>query len=392
MKHALAALASAASLATAFTGGSCSSGTTCALDSSGYYVCDMFASAYPYDYAYYDPYYVTAWGYYPYFVDTYYDPYGYTYVYQASSAPVPTADPTMGSNVPELLDKAHRAANAVDAGVLAALNPIKDLMKAQPTQSNDTVVYGPADYGGGNYQFTMRQASASDKRYGWKLEARPNASSGSFSLVAAGTIQVGEQPRRGRGAFGVDCGALSAADASVACRGTLLMGFAHTNEGDKILEVRLGGYTPDMNANTPLDATVFDWRLGDDSANHVRLVMQTNLSGTTTLAPETVAIKLSYLEPYGVRADAVATGGDIASGQMYTVSTCVPPNLDQSQGVTSSGMCNSDGTGCTGTSITCPAPLQAFELPNPDPTASDPPTGMPEMPAAPGAMPDGSGN
>ena len=392
MRHALAALASAASLATALTGGSCSSGSTCALDSSGYYVCDTFASAYPYDYAYYDPYYATSWGYYPYYVDTYYDPYGYTYVYQASSLPVPTADPTMGSNVPELLDKAHRAANAVDVGLRAALDPIKELMKTQPTQSNDTVVYGPANHGSGSYQFTMHQASASDKRYGWKLEARPDSSSGAFSLVAAGTIQVGEQPRRGRGAFGVDCGALSAADASVACGGTLLMGFAHTNDGDKILEVRLGGYTPDTSANMPLDATVFDWRLGDDSANHVRLATQTNLSGTTTSAPETVAIKLTYLEQFGVRADAAATGGDIAQGQMYTLSTCVPPNLDQSQGVTSSGMCNSDGTGCTGTSITCPVRLQTFELPNPDATASDPPAGMPEMPAAPTAMPDGTGN
>src|SRR3954449_7072339 len=99
MKQALAVLGSAASVAMALTGSSCSSGNTCALDSSGYYVCDAFATAYPYDYAYYDPYYATSWGYYPYYVDTYYDPYGYTYVYQASSAPVPTADPTMGSNV-----------------------------------------------------------------------------------------------------------------------------------------------------------------------------------------------------------------------------------------------------------------------------------------------------
>src|SRR6476469_2803205 len=107
MKHGLAVLASAASLATAFTGGSCSSVCTCALDSSGYYVCDTFAAAYPYDYAYYDPYYATSWGYYPYYVDTYYDPYGYTYVYETSTAPVPTADPAGGSNVPELLDRAH---------------------------------------------------------------------------------------------------------------------------------------------------------------------------------------------------------------------------------------------------------------------------------------------
>ena len=357
------------------------------------YVCDTFASAYPYDYAYYDPYYATSWGYYPYYVDTYYDPYGYTYVYQASSLPVPTADPTMGSNVPELLDKAHRAANAVDVGVRAALDPIKDLMKTQPTQSNDTVVYGPANHGSGNYQFTMRQASASDKRYGWKLEARPDSSSGGFSLVAAGTIKVGEQPRRGRGAFGVDCGALSAADASVACRGTLLMGFAHTNDGDKILEVRLGGYTPDGSANTPLDATVFDWRRGDDSANHVRLVTQTNLSGTTTSAPETVAIKLTYLR--GVRR-ARRCRGDRRRHRAGTDVHRQHLRPAQSRSVTRGDVVRhvqQRRDRLHGHIDHVPrSPLQTFELPNPDVTASDPPAGMPEMPAAPTAMPDGSGN
>ena len=129
MKHALASLAGLVSVATAFGGGGCSSSTTCSADNTGTYVCDAFASAYPYDYAYYDPYYLSVWGYYPYYVDTYYDPYGYTYVYQASSVPVPQADPTNGSNVPELLDKAHRAANAVDVGVRAALDPIKELMQ-----------------------------------------------------------------------------------------------------------------------------------------------------------------------------------------------------------------------------------------------------------------------
>ena len=46
-----------------------------------------------------------------------------------------------------------------------------------------------------------------------------------------------------------------------------------------MLTSRLGGYTPDASTNMPLDATVFAWRHGDDSANHVRLVAQTNLSG-----------------------------------------------------------------------------------------------------------------
>jgi hypothetical protein len=390
-KNALAILGCAASVATAFAGASCSTTTACAVDGSGNYICDSYVGAYPYDYVYYDPYYTTTWGYYPYYVDTYYDPYGYSYVYQASTAPVPTADASTGSNVPELLDKAHRAANAIDVGVRAALDPIKELIKTQPTQNGDTVVYGPANVGGGNYQFTMRRVSEAEKRFGWKLEARAASSSGSFSQVAGGTIRVGDQPRRGHGVFGVNCDAMSAADTMVTCRGTLLMGFAHTNDGDKILKVGLKAYTPDTSASMPLDAEVFAWRHGD-SANHVRLVAQTNLAGTSSTAQETVAMKLTYIKDVGVRVDAAATGGDVAQGQMTVVSTCVPPDLDQSHASTSTHMCNADGSGCTGTALSCPAQLDTAEIPNPDAMASDPPANMPEMPTEPTSMPDGSGN
>ena len=257
-------LGCAASLATAIAGASCGTSTTCAVDSSGVYVCSSYTSAYPYDYAYTDPYYSTTWGYYPYYVDTYYDPYGYSYVYAASMAPTPTVDGSAGSNVPELLDKAHRAANAIDLGVRAALDPIADLLKTTPAQDGNTIMFGPGNHGNGNYQFTIRRVSEADKRFGWKLEARPAGSSGDFSLAAGGTIRVGDQPRRGHGVFGVDCNTLSAADASVTCRGTLLMGFAHTNDGDKILNVGLKGYTPDMSVAAPMAMAMFVFFLRTD--------------------------------------------------------------------------------------------------------------------------------
>ena len=391
-KRGLAFLGCAASIGTLFAGASCSSSTTaCAVNSSGVAVCDTYASAYPYDYAYYDPVYAAPVPYYPVYVDTYYDPYGYSYVYAANTAPTPIADPAVGSNVPELLDKAHRAANAIDAGVRAALDPVGALMKTLPTQDGDTIVYGPADHGSGNYQFTMRRVSESEKRFGWKLEARAAGSSGSFAQVAGGTIRVGDQPRRGHGVFGVDCDAMSGADASVTCRGTLLMGFAHTNDGDKILNVGLKAYTPDASVAMPLDANVFAWRHGD-TANRVRLVTRTNLSGTATDAQETVAIKLTWIKDVGVRADAAATGGDVAQGEMHVISTCVPADLDQSHAMTQTRTCNSDGSGCTGSSLSCAAELQNPEIPNPDAMASDPPAGMPEMPSEPSGMPDGSGN
>src|SRR4029079_11103865 len=281
-------------------------------------------------------------------------------------------------------------ANAVDVGVRAALDPVKALIKTTPQQNDDHIVYGPADVGSGNYQFTLRKLSQS-QHFAWKLEARPPGSSGSLALVAGGTIAVGDRPVRGRGVFGVDCSALSPADASVTCRGQLLMGFAHTNDGDKILNVGLKAYTPDPNAAMPLDADVFAWRHGD-TANRVRLVTRTNLSGTATDAQETVAIKLTWIKDVGVRADAAATGGDIAQGEMHVVSTGVPVDLDQSHAMTATQTCNGDGSGCTGSTLSCASDLQTASIPNPDATASDPPAGMPEMPVEPSGMPDGSGN
>jgi len=384
----------ALSIAAAFACASCSTTTTCAVDSNGNSACTSYTSAYPYDDVYYDPLYATTWGYYPYYVDTYYDPNGYIFSY-ALPAPVPIADPVTGSTVPELLDKAHRAANAVDVAVRAALDPVKQLIQTQPVQNTDNLVYGPGNVGNGSYQFTLRQLSVAEKRFAWKLEARPANSTGSLSLVAGGTIQVGDVPRRGRGVFGVDCTALAAADTAVTCRGRLLIGFAHTSDGDKILNVGLQSYTPDTTVASPLDGKVFAWRHGDN-ANHVRLVTKTNLSATRTAAPETVAIKLAWIKDVGVRADAAATGGDLPQGEVLKMTTCVPASLDRSQATTALETCNSDGSGCRmgpgSTAPSCGTGLESADEPNPDLTASDPPAGMPEMPSEPATMPDGNGN
>ena len=135
------------------------------------------------------------------------------------------------------------------------------------------------------------------------------------------------------------------------------MGFAHTNDGDKILERAPGRRTRPTRqrehaARRDGVRLAAGRRQREPRAAGRR---ETNLSGTTTSAPETVAIKLTYLEEFGVRADARGDRRRHRAGtDVRPLSTCVPPNLDQSQGVTSSGMCNSDGTGCTGTSITCP--------------------------------------
>ena len=350
-------------------GVSCSSTENCRLDSSGSYVCAGFASAYPYDYAYVDPLYAGAGGYYPYTIDTYYEPLADSTIAPLRAAPVPVADPVTGNDVPVLLTEARRAADAVNAGVRAALDPIRALQSTPPAQTGDSVVYGPAGFDAGSYQLTLTRLAGSEGRFGWKLEARPVGSAGSFARVAGGLIQVGGLPRRGRGGLGIDCDALAAANASVTCRGSLLIGFAHTDAGDKILNVGLRAYTPDAAASMPLDAVMFAWRQ-DDRANHVRLVGRANLSGTASPALELVALKLTWLKDAGVRVDAAATGRDIPEGQVTIVDTCVAADL---------------------TTPTCARGLQTAAPANPDPIASDPPTGMPETPEMPTAMPDGNG-
>jgi hypothetical protein len=398
-------------LAASGCGTSTTSTTACSIDNNGNQVCANYSSAYPYDYAYVDPLYSTSGGYYPYTVDTYYDPAGYNYVgYQvtlsdggasgdagtgADAAATGDGGVPMGTAVPELVDRARRAANGVNTGIRAALDAVRDLIKTTPTQTKDPLIFGPANHGNGNYQLTIHKVASMNNRFGWKLEARAANSTGGFALVAGGVITVVDQPRRGRGAVGVDCDALSAADSSVTCKGKERIGFANVN-GNKILAIALDAYTPNSAAVMPLDATAFAFRTASQ-ANSVRLATRANLSFTATAAEETVALKLRWTKDVGVRVDAVAEGGDIASGQLLRASTCIGPTLDPASASTSIETCSADGSNCTpnaGSTATptCPTGLDMAELPNPSATAVDPPMGQPEMPTAPATIPDGSGN
>jgi hypothetical protein len=382
-------------LATGLPACTSSSTSTCAVDATGNYVCTDYVSAYPYDYAYVDPLYVGVGGYYPYYVDTYYDPLGYDYaIYSLQHVPGETAQ--TGTDVPELLDKGHRAANAINYGVRAALDPIKDLIKTEPTQNDGSITFGPGDHANGNYKFTMRQLSKENKRYAWKLEARAKGSDGDFTLVSGGTMRVGDTDRRGTGVFGVDCDKLAAADSSITCQGRLLMGFSQP-DGNKLLNVKLKSYTVDPAVAMPLDANVVAWRVGDN-ANHLRIVTHTNLDATSSQTTEDVVIKMKWQKDVGVRADAVATGGDIPSGKAVFVSSCVGPSLTVAATNTTTRECTTDGNGCTVSSgaidggMMCPNDLATVDQPKADANASDPPAGMPEMPSAPSSIPDGSGS
>jgi hypothetical protein len=343
----------------------------CTVDVVGNYVCASVAAAYPYDYAYVDPMYDARWGYYPTAIDTYYDPKGYDAhlyaVLAGSLALTSSAHPSTGSPVPPLLDDARRAAGGVNAGLRAALDPIRNLLQSVPTEAGGTVVYGPAAAGGASYRLTLRTLSSADRHYGWTLESRPPASAGAFATVAGGDIRVGDQPRRGRGVIGVDCDALAAADSTVVCRGKIREGFAHDGE-EKLLQVALDAYTPDGARIAPLDARLFAWRRGFYS-NAVRLVVRADLAPATT-APETVAIKLLWRRDVGVRADAAASGGDLPPDTVMRASSCVAADFSDAGN-------------------NCPPALGGPDMPQSDPTAMDPPASMPTPPDVPPTIPDG---
>jgi hypothetical protein len=290
---------------------------------------------------------------------------------------------------PELLDKARRGANAINAGVRTALDPIKDLVKTQPTLGNDTVTYGPTDRGATTYRFTVHRLSALERRFGWALEGKPSGTNAGYLLVAGGSIRVGDTPRRGRGVLGADFDAQSSVDPSVHAKGKLLIGFAE-DRTTTILRYVLDGFTPNSDRLTPLDATAIGWHR-DDVANDARVALRTNLDETATSALETVVVKLRWRRGTGVRVDAVATGGDVDEGSRLVVSTCVPPSLDEASASTSTMVCKWNE--CTSVSgpdqIDCPQGLETPDIPTADPTADDPPMGIPEVPNAPEAVPNG---
>jgi hypothetical protein len=383
-----------ASLASLASCGSDDADCVTAVD--GTMTCTGYASAYPYDYGYagYDT------GYYPYTLTVYDDPLGYDVTYgsvllggvgrDAGTGRVdggPDAGGGSGSPVPELLDKARRAANAINAGIRTTLDPIKDIVKTPPAMGDDTLTYGPMDRGEATYRFTLRRLSDAEQRYGWTLEARPAGSDATFVVVAGSTIQVGATPRRGRGMLGADYDAQSSVDPAVRAKGKLFLGFA-SDATTKTLRYALEGYTPDPAVLDPLDARVTGWHeLGKASSN--RVVTRTNLEETETSEPEIVAVKTRWIKGVGARADAIAAGGDVPQGSLLFVTTCVPATLDREDASTSTKLCTAPGADCR-PEVSCAEGLTTADEPQQDPTADDPPAGIPEAPDPPSTVPSGT--
>jgi hypothetical protein len=288
-----------------------------------------------------------------------------------------------------LLTLTRGAATAVNDGVHLALDPILVLLKTNPTRSGDNITFGPVQIGNANYRFTMHRFSTSEQRFGWRLQSA-SMGSNTYTLVAGGTMRVGDTPRRGTGTLTVDGNAFAANDPSLHSKGTLLLGFVNSAT-TKLLAFSLDGFSSDTTVHPLMTGTATSFTQ-DRQTIAVRIATTANLAESPTPAPESLVIKLHWMKDSGARLDAIATNGDVPAGKTLLVSECVPVSLEASTTVTTVAACNASGLACTALAgrlpLSCPA--GALDLPNADPTAKDPPAGIPAAPAVPSGVIDGT--
>jgi len=292
------------------------------------------------------------------------------------------------------LRSAREAVKDLNESLRAFLQPIVAMVRdTEPTtETAGRRVWGPVVRGGTEYQFTLVKGLR--KRFGWKLEARPEGSSDAFIRVAAGAIAVGAEARRGVGGVGFDLDALSSVDPTVSAKGLLLAGFAHGPLGTT-LRYRLKDFSRTAE-DSPVSGLIAQVHL-KSGFNRLRLAYYGNLPETATDAKELVLARVRHLRDLGGRADLLVTGGDVPEGSHYVVSECWTAGLESTYRIVRD--CPLDGVGgedctvlsTTGEASACIKGLEAPELPPADPNADmaepEDPNEAVEVPAA---MPEGT--
>lgn len=292
------------------------------------------------------------------------------------------------------LVKSSAAVRELNEALREFLQPIVALVRNQePDQVTGNVAqWGPVTRGQTEYRLLVRKGLL--RRFGWVLQARADGSSDEFASVASGSIRVGDEVRRGRGAVGVDLDRLAELDPTVQARGQVLAGFAHGPAGT-VLSYGLRDFT-----RSPADTTAIDGMFQGvhltGGYNRVRLAFHGDLPESATDAEELVLARVRHQRGNGGRADLLASGGDIAAGKVWVVSECWSGGLESTYRVVRE--CPGDGIGgerCVeqsnaGSPSACVRGLTTPELP---PADASVPLDDPESPEAdllpPADMPDG---
>lgn len=268
-----------------------------------------------------------------------------------------------------------------------ALEPVSALLadQASKTLRGQRRWWGPVTRGATDYAFVMERGALLRNRFGWAVAAKPQgAPAGQYRAIAAGSIFVGAERRRGRGVVGLDLDQAGAQDPTIKARGKLLVGFAHGAQGTA-LAYRFKDFTPDgaEGGPTSFSAIVRGLHLRPASSaelparNFARLAYYGNVKDSAASATrELVLARARHFRGIGGRVDAIATGGDIGADKAYVIAECWSDGLQQQfLRVRQCARANpSSDAGCSvlrneGDESACPLGLRRVELPPADPLA-----------------------
>jgi hypothetical protein len=311
---------------------------------------------------------------------------------QITEALAESSDALTTQVAPELAH-AREAVSALNQALRNFMQPIVALVRnTEPSTLGRVRTWGPVTRGATEYQFVMRRGTL--RHFGWTLQARPAGTTENYAVVAAGGITVGYAVRRGIGTVGIDLDRLGALDPTVVARGSLLASFAHGPNGSALV-YRLRDFSADPAQKSPISAIVQGVHL-KPGVNRLRLAYYGNVADTASDAPELVLARVRQERAEGGRADLLATGGDIADGNVWIVSECWGAALQSTYRIVRD--CPKDdigGSSCdivstTGDLSACPHDLDQLDLPPTDPLAgmSDPQSPEGDL-TPPTSMPDG---
>lgn len=294
---------------------------------------------------------------------------------------------------PEFLAGARAEVKALNTALKDAVTRITTLTNGdlKEAKKGDVFVYGPKDMD--NATFRLQVKKTGDKRFAWKLEARPLGSTddAAWKLVGAGRLARGELAHRGRGVLALNLDNLKAVAPNTTGQGKLMASFAHTAGDDKAVSYKLVDFTPNPANHEAVTGAFVGYRLLPSRITGIRVMGRWNLGQTATDAKENVLARIRFRPGTGGRADVLASGGDIPAGHVYVGTSCW--DAQEQEGLKALRDCvkGSDGKpgGCTvlfkeGQLLDCAMGFRDTEM---DPPA-DNPNDTTQEPGAPSETPD----
>ena len=126
----------------------------------------------------------------------------------AGDGAVGSTSQALTGTIPEYLRHTRDAVKALNAGVLAVLEPVQAAIAAEAQKPAGDVRVWVKDQGTVTYRFAMKKTA--DKEFAWVTEAKVQGSDdATYVKVMGGLFHQGDTAHRGRGGMGIDLSKLA---------------------------------------------------------------------------------------------------------------------------------------------------------------------------------------